>query len=178
MLIGVNYYLFVEAQFVIATPNWGEVWLFPDPEFIPKSVKGKTSMLPIKVSSLGHVVGKSEKDFLLCPVRALRYYLTRTQDTKIHKGRVKLFLPFNEHSVNELSAPGLANIFKGAIKQAYISANTDLCQEFKINIHQASLLSLSLGRAFNVPLEVLYKLDIGTIILLLQIFILDPCLFL
>ena len=64
-----------------------------------------------------------------------------------------MFIPFIDKCVNELTAIGLSNLFKNAIKQAYISASTELCKEFKINLHQARLLSHSLGRAFNVPLE-------------------------
>src|SRR5207253_2820179 len=49
---------------------------------------------PVVIPALTPVVGP-ELDRLLCPVRALKYYLRATPDPSVRKGRVDPFIPYS-----------------------------------------------------------------------------------
>ena len=56
------------------------VWLYPDPDFVPKSRrKAVCGAPPLFLSSLSTIISKSEPDYSLCPVRCLKYYLAKTE---------------------------------------------------------------------------------------------------
>ena len=130
------------------------VWLYPDPDFVPKSRrKAVCGAPPLFLSSLSTIISKSEPDYSLCPVRCLKYYLARTESPEVHKGRRRLLLPANLENLNELTPQGLSLIFKRAISAVYSTIDSPTVQGFKVNIHQARLLSHSLAAASNVSLD-------------------------
>ena len=130
------------------------MWLYPDPDFVPKSRrKAMCGAPPLFISALSTIINKSEPDYLLCPVRCLKYYLARTESPKVHKGRRRLILPSNLDNLNELSAQGLAFLFKRAICAVYSNIDAPTVQGFRVNLHQSHLLSHNLAAACNVSLD-------------------------
>ena len=141
-----------DKHFIRFKTDKSGVFLLPDPQFVPK---GKRSQFcgadPLFLPSLGQVTGSADPDIFLCPVRCLNEYLRRTDI--IREGRKRLLLPYNISLKNELSPQGLNFIFKKAILLAYSHLDRGTAREFKINLHQARLLSHSLAIASNVSLE-------------------------
>jgi hypothetical protein len=129
------------------------IFLHPDPHFVPKCRRARMEVQPIELFAFSQKVTKSDKDYLLCPVRSLRYYLDRTSNVHIEKGRKKLLLPFNLDNVNELSPAGLSRMFVKTVQTCYEFIDPSLVDDFNIHIHQARLLSHSLAKAASVPLE-------------------------
>ena len=69
--------------------DWSKVSLYPSPSFLSKNQlakEGPESIAPVVVPALAPTLDRSLKsDRSLCPVRALRYYLDRTSDTRQDK---------------------------------------------------------------------------------------------
>jgi integrase len=141
------------GEFVKHSEDWSRIFLFPDPEFVPKARKATMCVDAIELKAFTEVVAKTDRDYLLCPVRALRYYLDRTAIDYIEQGRKKLFLPVNLSNHNELTANGLSKMFVLAVKSCYDYIDSSLVDQFTINIHQARLLAHSLAKAGYVSLE-------------------------
>ncbi len=136
------------------TDGWSKVWLYTDPQFLPKTKKGLEGVVQgIPIISLQDRVDSLEPNYTLCPVRCLRYYLDRTSNVTIHKGRNRLLLPFKPEILTELSASGLNNLFCKAIQTAYNCIPEESSRIHKVNIHQARLLSHSLKAMCGVSLE-------------------------
>ena len=68
-----------DDHFVRFKTDRSGVFLYPDPQFVPK---GKRLALcgasPLFVPSLGRITGSQDPDFTLCPVRCLKEFLRRT----------------------------------------------------------------------------------------------------
>ena len=145
------------GSFVQHTEDWSKIFLTPDPDFVPKARRATMNMKAIEIGAFSKVVTKKEIDYLLCPVRALRYYLDRTALDKFEQGRKKLFLPVKLDNHAELAANGLSAIFKNAVKACYDFIDPSLVDEFTITLHQSRLLAHSLAKAGNVSLEAILQ---------------------
>lgn len=66
--------------------DWSSVTLKVSPQFLSKThvpSRPQTALQPVVLQSLGHFVGDDlPGDRSLCPVRAIKYYLARTQDVR------------------------------------------------------------------------------------------------
>ena len=66
--------------------DWSKVSLYPSPSFLAKNhlaKEGPECVAPVLIPALAPTLDKSLKeDRSLCPVRALRYYLDKTQDLR------------------------------------------------------------------------------------------------
>ena len=76
--------------------DWSKVSLYPSPSFLSKNQlarDGPTSVAPVVIPALAPTLDKSlSGDRSLCPVRALRYYLDRTKDSR--QGKELVFVSF------------------------------------------------------------------------------------
>ena len=85
--------------------DWSKVSLYPSPSFLSKNQlakKGPESVAPVVIPALAPTLDKSLKgDRLLCPVRALRYYLDRTSDLRQNKELV--FVSFKKGFDKDIS---------------------------------------------------------------------------
>ena len=129
-----------------------EALVFPDPKFIPKSRRGISSNRPFVIRSLANHVGKESPDRLLCPVRALRFFLKKTGKPAFLKGRDKLFLPLDETKA-DLTAHGHKSQLIAAIEEAYAAMDLRLADEFRLRMHDTRMLAFSLASASGVSLE-------------------------
>ena len=80
--------------------DWTKVSLYPSPSFLAKNhlaKEGPECVAPVVIPALAPTLDKSLKeDRSLCPVRALRYYLDKTQDLRQDKELV--FVSFKKVS--------------------------------------------------------------------------------
>lgn len=76
----------------------------PDPEFVSKTDlvnSREKSVVPMTIPSLCSQLGDDmEGDLALCPVRAIKYYLQRTEEHR--RGRKKLFSAYKTGYNNEI----------------------------------------------------------------------------
>ena len=111
--------------------DWSRVSLFPSPSFLSKNQlakEGPESVAPVVIPALAPTLDRSLKsDRSLCPVRALRYYLDRTSDSRQDKELV--FVSFKKGFDKDISPATISSW----IKQTVI-----LCYE--LSDHQAHTL--------------------------------------
>ena len=107
--------------------KWAEVTLEPSPDFIAKNQlakEGASCIKPVKIPSLSkHLDADLTEDRTLCPVRAIRFYLDRTQG--IIGDRKKIFISYKTGHKTEISAVTISSWLKRLILLAYQSAGED-----------------------------------------------------
>lgn len=87
----------------------------------------------------------------LCPVRALKAYLTRV--SHIRKGRHRLFISFRHNWTKEVSASTISRWIVETIKLAYnLSGEQESCPD-NVNAHEVRALSTSWAWLNHVPLD-------------------------
>ena len=78
--------------------DWSKISLYPSPSFLAKNhlaKQGPECVAPLVIPALAPTLDKSLKeDRSVCPVRALRYYLDKTQDLRQGKNLVFVSLVF------------------------------------------------------------------------------------
>ena len=80
-----------------------------------------------------------KEDRALCPVRALKYYLDRTQP--ILKGRKKLFIAFKSSYTKEIAPITISSWCKATIKLAYQYIKPADLQVLRVSGHQIRSMS-------------------------------------
>ena len=102
------------------------------------------------IKELSSLVGQ-EEEALLCPVRALRIYISRTKD-KVGPNMSRLFV-----SPRNPRRPSSKNAISFFIKELVREAHRSLCPElmpiFKVKIHELRAVSTSVSFAHNLSLE-------------------------
>ena len=85
--------------------DWSKVSLYPSPSFLAKNhlaKEGPECVAPVVIPALAPTLDKSLKeDRSLCPVRALRYYLDKTQD--LRTGKELVFVSFKQGFDRDIS---------------------------------------------------------------------------
>jgi len=84
-------FLIVFASSMSFTPHYLQVTLQTHPIFLAKNQLPSLVWEPIHIPALSAFVANLETAHLLCPIRALRYYLDRTKGARAN--RMRLFLP-------------------------------------------------------------------------------------
>jgi len=124
--------------------GYKEASLAPSLEFLAKNQKasGKSSdFSPCVIPALSKLVDRDLPDRSLCPVRALRFYLT--ESSKVRKGRKKLFIAYKPGYVKELSPITISTWLKLVIKLAYENAKPDDMKLLNIKAHQVRSIASS-----------------------------------
>ena len=93
--------------------NWSQVSLYPSPSFLSKNQlarDGPASVAPVVIPALAPTLDKSlSENRSLCPVRALRYYLDKTEG--LRQGKDLVFVSFRKGFIRTVSLrqflPGL-----------------------------------------------------------------------
>ena len=80
--------------------DFSSVALLPATLFRSKTQRHHVASSSKEVPALTPFVGRRKPDHLLCPLRALRWYLDRTSDTPLRGPRLQLFFPFTGRTVN------------------------------------------------------------------------------
>ena len=100
--------------------NWEQVQLTPSPSFIAKNQlakEGPNSVSPVIIPALKCDQDPQNMDILLCPVRALKCYLDRTQDTRT--GRHLLFISYKLGHSKDIQCSTISSWLKNTIQFCY-----------------------------------------------------------
>ena len=131
-----------------------EVTLRPYAGFLPKTYLAHqpgTVLSGFKIRSMAKGLSRSDPDRLLCPVRALRFYLKRSE--QLRRGCKSLFIPIRGKSPSgRLSPNTVSSWLKQCIRLAYdsVGRNEDLSRLHSVRAHEVRALSASWDILKNV----------------------------
>ena len=113
--------------------DWSKVSLYPSPSFLAKNhlaKEGPECVAPVVILALAPTLDKSLKeDRSLCPVRALRYYLDKTQD--LRTGKELVFVSFKQGFNKDISPATISSWIKQTVVLCY-----DLSDQDSLTLHQ------------------------------------------
>ena len=127
----------------------GSVSLLCQSGFLAKTQLPSSAPTAFSVPSLSNACGEADKDRLLCPVRALKYYLSRVKS--LRGNRKRLFIPIKGKS--DISAASISRWIASTIRKAYSSLSERDCSLFSIKAHEVRALSASWAFVNHTPLE-------------------------
>ena len=141
--------LSVETGFIRFNESDDSLTLLCQPGFLAKNQLPSVLPKPITVPSLSGNCGPSDTDRLLCPVRALKFYLKRVEGKRGRRKR--LFLPLI--GCKDISAASISRWISCTIKLAYKDLSARDLSFLRIRPHEIRALSASWAFSNNVPLE-------------------------
>ena len=125
--------------------QWEKVALFHSSDFIAKNQlarEGSQSVSPVTIPALTTIVDRQFKeDRTLCPVRALRYYLDRTQDMR--GSRSLLFISFKKGHTSDIRHATLSSWLKQTILLCYKQADQQALDLFQVKAHDIRAFAAS-----------------------------------
>lgn len=125
------------------------VSLLPQPGFLAKNQCPEIAPASIHIPSLARFVGEDGDDKVLCPVRALRFYLHRV---KTRRGaRKRLFIPVKGNG--DVSKDSISRWIKRAILHSYKALTSRDLGFMHIRAHEVRAISSSLAFTRQVPLS-------------------------
>ena len=127
----------------------GSVTLLCQPGFLAKNQLPSMASKPFKVQSLSKTCGQDDEDRLLCPVRALKFYLNRVKS--IRGSQKRLFIPLK--GGGDVSAASISRWVASTIKKAYSSLPSKDLSFLKIRPHELRALSASWAFVNHTPLS-------------------------
>lgn len=122
------------------------VTLLTMPGFMAKNQPADMPSPKIEVPALSTKVGRDDEERLLCPIRALRYYLEAAGPRR--KGRKRLFIPIEEKASGEIRPGHVTSWIQDVVHQAYISAGEEDHKRADVRAHETRSIATS-WRAFN-----------------------------
>ncbi len=128
------------------TANYASVRLLFEPGFLAKNQVPLWKPAPLHIPALPQ---SASVDRTLCPVRALKVYLARTESTSIRKGRTRLFIPFRGDNDSEITSRSISMWTVKLIKEAYAAGSTSRVAH--VNTHEIRALASSWAIFNSVP---------------------------
>ena len=142
--------------------DWSKVSFYPSPSFLSKNQEGPDSVAPVVIPALAPTLDKSLKgDRSLCPVRALRYYLDRTQDLRQNKELV--FVSFRKGFDKDISPATISSWIKQTVILCYELSDQEALTLHQVKAHEARAFAASKAFQFgglfradfvSLPLEI------------------------
>ena len=124
--------------------HWEKVALFPS-DFIAKNQlarEGSQSVSPVTIPALTTIVDRQFKeDRILCPVRALRYYLDQTKD--LRGSRSLLFISFKKGHTSDIRPATLSSWLKQTILLCYKQADQQALDLVQVKAHDIRAFAAS-----------------------------------
>ena len=142
------------SHVVSHTKHWHSVTLTFAQDFIAKTqIPGKsdTAYGPIIIPSLSQILGKGDPDNLLCPVRALKEYIRRTQGSRPSCDR--LFITSHSRNQHCVSKNTISFWIRKVIKRAYTEVSDDQASLHRIKPHELRAMATSLAFSHNSSLS-------------------------
>ena len=135
--------------------HWQSVTIFPDASFVAKTqigCQGGQALQGVTIQSLKDFLSTGmEEDAKLCPVRALRIYLERTD--KYRSGRTRLFLSLQKGRRKDISKATISWWLKSTIILCYEQAARELRHLHRVKAHQVRGMAASWALHQNAPIE-------------------------
>ena len=135
----------VEPHCLKFSDSDGSVQLLCQVGFLAKNSRPSMPPTPFVVPSLSHNCVAQDPDRLLCPVRALKFYLTATGS--IRGARNRLFIPVKGSS--DISPTTISRWIVSAVKSAYSNLSHADMSLLHINAHEVRALSTSCAFLHN-----------------------------
>jgi len=139
--------IYALTDLVTHAQDWSQVILRPSVGFLAKTHtinRPEAAFSELIIPSLLNILpSKKEKDYLLCPVRALRHYLASTKKFRNRKKQTgRLFLSYNNMGVRDIAKSSISAWLRETILWAYKS---DQEQKDKVypRAHELRALSAS-----------------------------------
>ena len=129
--------------------DWSMVSLYPSSSFLSKNQlarDGPDSVAPVVIPALSPSLDKSLKeDSSLCPVRALRYYLDKTQELRQNKELI--FVSFKKGFSKDISPATLSSWIKQTAILCYQLSDQESLDLHQVKAHDVRAFAAS--RAFH-----------------------------
>ena len=133
--------------------DWSSVTILPDVFFRSKTQKSNQASASWTVPALAPFVCSDDPDHLLCPIRALRWYLDRTQHHPLRGPRSQLFLPYTDRVSKTTPAMVSAWICR-TIWRAYVLEPGDVdSANVRVTAHDVRAFAASWSAFNHVPME-------------------------
>ena len=117
--------------------DWSKVSLYPSPSFLSKNQlarDGPASVAPVVIPALAPTLDKSlSGDRSLCPVRALRYYLDRTKDSR--QGKELVFVSFKKGFQKDIVPATISSWVKQTVLLCYQLADQKAQDLHQVRAH-------------------------------------------
>ena len=136
----------------IAFERNGGISLHFLPEFLAKNQVPGAASPTLVIPALTSILCPDDADRLLCPVRALKFYLDRTSQFRSPSHR-RLFISYNVEYDRDISLQTLSRWLREVIKQAYGSSHIQITPR----VHEIRAWSASLAFKHSVPLNVILE---------------------
>ena len=122
------------------------------PSFMAKTQLVGSSSLSFSIPSLSTVLGPGmEEDNLLCPIRALKIYVARTQ--RIRENKSLLFVSYKPGFTKDIRSATISFWLKKLIRLCYDIAKTAQPGPLAVRAHDIRAMSASLAFLSKVPIE-------------------------
>ena len=133
-----------------------KIELSPVPEFLSKThlaTAGLGAFKPIALTSLDDFAGpEGKEERLLCPVRALAYYIKRSSEYRTET-QEKLFISYRRGMSKDISKQTISSYIKEAIILAYQSSGTEQAGSIHIKPHSVRHVATSLSALKHYSME-------------------------
>ena len=141
------------------SPNWDKVTMSVLPEFVSKTANrdsGATRFQDITIPALTPFAGSDlPEGKLLCPVRALKYYLAKTQS--IRRDQRRLFISYQPNRTTDISIATISIWIKALLKLVYEQADQDATVLTGRSTHAIRSLAASWAFYKNISVEEIMK---------------------
>ena len=136
--------------------NWTVCSVSPDMKFVAKTElvnKGSSVLREVEIKALSRLLGPDmQEDLSLCPVRALRIYLERSDKFR-SSNQKKLFISVQQNYDKDISKSTISSWLKRAVSESYKNASSDAMRLFKVKAHDVRAISSSWAFFKNVAVE-------------------------
>ena len=137
------------------SPDWSQVWLQPHIHFLAKN---QTSREPgqsrqFLVRSLVDFAGPDLPERKLCPVRALRLYLAKTDLRRRKQKQKSLFISLRPTRGKEISKSCIAMWLRMIIKEAHSSCTDSDMKFARASVHEVRAIGSSLAYSHSLALS-------------------------
>ena len=134
--------------------GWSKVILKTDPAFLAKNQlasEGASIFSEIEIPALTKCLGQQDtEDRSLCPVRALRHYLSRTSD--LRQGRSLLFVSLLKSKQGDIAAQTISNWIKDLIQFTLKNCSTENASLHGVKAHDVRAQAASWSFKGGIPL--------------------------
>ena len=135
--------------------DWSKVSLYPSPSFLAKNhlaKEGPECVAPVVIPALTPTLDKSLKeDRSLCPVRALRYYLDKTQD--LRTGKELVFVSFKHGFNKDISPVTISSWIKQTVVLCYDLSDQDTLTLHQVKAHDVRAFAASKAFQGGISLD-------------------------
>mgnify|MGYP001547830117 CR=1 FL=1 len=139
--------------------DWSEVYLQPTLLFLAKNQSSHhlSQQRCFTVKALTSFTGMDSDDRKLCPVRALRMYLSKTRDRRARQKQKHLFLSLNPGRSQDITKSAIALWLRQLIVKAHREASDGAAQLASARPHEIRSLASSIAYDHSLSLSAIMQ---------------------